>query len=193
MNELEIHPKDPLTDAPSWAPTASLKNLQKRAELYADIRQFFSERNVLEVETPVLCQHTVTDVHIESFETPYINDFLEKKYYLQTSPEYAMKRLFAAYRIPIYQICKAFRNGEHGSLHNPEFSLLEWYQPGYNHHDLMDEVEELLQYVLATPQASRVTFKWVPPLYYYSRKIPSNGVKRFIQDKKSVGEKPSVN
>lgn len=117
-------------------------HLKQRAQFYQQIRTFFSERNVLEVETPLLCSYTVTDVHIDSFQ---VNDR-----YLQTSPEYCMKRLLAQGSGPIYQICKAFRLEEAGSRHNPEFTMLEWYRPELNHHQLIDEVDALLQTSLKT-------------------------------------------
>ncbi|WP_100622556.1 elongation factor P--(R)-beta-lysine ligase [Candidatus Coxiella mudrowiae] len=142
----------------NWRPTASLINQQLRAKLYSNIRQFFAERDVLEVETPLLSQHTVTDIHIESFQTAYYNHKEKRHYYLQTSPEYAMKRLLANGSGAIYQICKAFRNGETGSQHNPEFTLLEWYRPSFSHHDLMNEMDELLQFTLHTKKSVRKTY-----------------------------------
>ncbi|WP_102157100.1 elongation factor P--(R)-beta-lysine ligase [Coxiella endosymbiont of Rhipicephalus microplus] len=142
----------------NWRPTASLMNQKLRAKLYSDIRKFFSDREVLEVETPLLSQYTVTDIHIESFQTTYYNHKEKLYYYLQTSPEYAMKRLLANGSGAIYQICKAFRNGERGAQHNPEFTLLEWYKPGSSHHDLMNEIDELLQFTLHTKKALRKTY-----------------------------------
>lgn len=142
-----------------WQPTASLKNLHLRAHILATIRQFFTHRNVLEVETPLLSQYTVTDMHIESFTTKYQTGNVEQQtYYLQTSPEYAMKRLLAAGSGAIYQICKAFRNGECGRQHNPEFTILEWYRVGFNHHDLMNEVDEFFQHTLHTSPAMRISY-----------------------------------
>lgn len=143
----------------NWQPTSSLINIHARAKMLSQIRQFFAERQVLEVETPLLSQHTVTDLYIESFKTTYKNNNRHQTYYLQTSPEYAMKRLLAAGSGSIFQICKAFRNGERGQQHNPEFSMLEWYRVGFNHHDLMNEMDELLQILMNAPKAERISYK----------------------------------
>ena len=127
-------------------------NLKTRAELYRKIRQFFDARDVLEVETPLLCSHTVTDLHVNGIKAAH-NRFL------QTSPEYAMKRLLAQGSGPIFQICKAFRDEEAGSNHNPEFTMLEWYRPQFNHHDLMQELDELIQLLLHTPAATKQSYR----------------------------------
>ena len=142
-----------------WKPTASIENQQLRAQLLIDIRKFFAERNVLEVETPLLSQYTVTDIHTESFHTSCWRGGEKHHYYLQTSPEYAMKRLLAAGSGPIFQICKAFRNNEIGSQHNPEFSLLEWYRLNFSCQDLMDETEELLQLTLSSKKVLRLSYE----------------------------------
>lgn len=105
-----------------------------------DIRAFFDGREVMEVETPLLASAGNTDPHIESLKTK----FCEQTYYLNTSPEFAMKRLLAANGESIYQICKAFRDDELGPMHNPEFTMLEWYRHGFDMHQLMDEVEALV-------------------------------------------------
>ena len=144
-----------------WKPTASIENQRLRAQLLIDIRKFFAERNVLEVETPLLSQYTVTDIHTDSFHTsPERRGGGEQHYYyLQTSPEYAMKRLLAAGSGPIFQICKAFRNDEIGLQHNPEFSLLEWYRLDFSCQDLMDETEELLRLTLASKKVLRLSYE----------------------------------
>lgn len=135
----------------SWQPSCALALLQKRAQMLALIRHFFAERNVLEVETPLLCQTTGTDPQLDFFTSIYQSPPFEKKLFLQTSPEFAMKRLLAAGSGSIYQICKAFRNGEQGRFHNPEFTLLEWYRVGFNLDQLMDEVASLI-YTILEPQ-----------------------------------------
>jgi len=143
-----------------WQPTGSLKNLQFRAQFLSDIRDFFYKRGVLEVETPLMCNAAATDPYINPIPVFYSHPTSENQnYYLQTSPEFAMKRLLAAGSGPIYQICKAFRCDEIGRLHNPEFSMLEWYRPGFDHHALMDEVEALLCRILGTSKAERLSYQ----------------------------------
>lgn len=125
----------------SWQPSSTIQNLKLRTEILTKIRQFFAQKNVLEVETPLLCTATATDPYIDSFK-------LHSRHYLQTSPEFAMKRLLAAGSGCIFQICKAFRDDEIGKWHNPEFTMLEWYRVGFNHHDLMQEMIELFIFLL---------------------------------------------
>ncbi len=149
-------PSEEASAALQWRPTASRKNLKRRAEVLSTVRQFFSDRGLLEVETPLLCASTIPEPAIESLHTHYGRP--ARRLFLQTSPEFAMKRLLAAGSGPIYQICKAFRDGEAGHRHNPEFSLLEWYRPSWDHHRLMDEVSELITAVLGLPAAERITY-----------------------------------
>jgi len=147
------------TDA-DWRPTAPLGNLRRRAEVVAKVRTFFAERDVLEVETPSLSTATVTDLHLASLRLA--DDAASaglRGAYLQTSPEFHMKRLLAAGSGPIFQIARAFRDGESGRRHNPEFTILEWYRPGWDHHRLMDEVGELLSIVLGVAPAERITYR----------------------------------
>lgn len=163
-----------------WQPSCNLEALRARAAMLSDIRRFFMERDVLEVETPLLCANAATDLHIQAIPAYYSgypgysglvqssaafsNDFDPSKdkarpYYLQTSPEFAMKRLLAAGVGSIYQLCKAFRNGERGQRHNPEFSILEWYRIGFDHHQLMDEMDEFLQNILGSGPALRFSYQ----------------------------------
>ncbi|MGB0669140.1 MAG: EF-P lysine aminoacylase EpmA [Porticoccaceae bacterium] len=127
----------------NWQPGASLAMLRRRAELLANLRHFFFNLGVNEVDVPVLGRSTVTDSNIESITT----DLYGGSGYLQTSPEYFMKRLLAAGSGDIYCLGKAFRNGEAGQRHNPEFTLLEWYRCGWDEHQLMDEVADLINQV----------------------------------------------
>jgi lysyl-tRNA synthetase class 2 len=127
-----------------WRPTCAIELLQVRARMLADIRQFFADRSVLEVETPLLSHSIGTDPHLEFFTTEYCLSPMRQTLFLQTSPEFAMKRLLAAGSGSIYQIGKAFRNGESGRFHNPEFTMLEWYRVGFTLPQLMDEISELV-------------------------------------------------
>jgi lysyl-tRNA synthetase class 2 len=130
-----------------WRPSASPEALRARARLLADIRQFFSSRKVMEVETPLLASAGVTDPALE----PFCVNAEDGQRFLQTSPEYAMKRLLAAGSGDIYQIAKAFRASEQGARHNPEYTILEWYRLGFDHHQLIREVAELLLCLLDRP------------------------------------------
>jgi len=130
----------------NWTPSASLDILRLRARLLAGIRAFFADRGVLEVETPELSRAATPDPALHSLATRYTGPGAAggRALYLHTSPEYPMKRLLAAGTGDIYQLCKVFRDGEAGRLHNPEFTLLEWYRVGFDHHALMDEVAALV-------------------------------------------------
>ena len=135
--------------------------LKRRAQLYSDVRRFFSAREVLEVQTPVLSHAAPTAPYLDSFFTQFKHGNQQTDLYLQTSPEFAMKRLLAAGSGPIFQICPVFRNGEAGRLHNPEFTMREWYRPGLSLCDFMTEVDSLLQQLLSTPPAQQLTYQQV--------------------------------
>ena len=144
----------------SWQPTADIEQLRARAALLARIRRFFDQRDILEVETPLLCNSGITDPAIE----PLLVErgvSLRQPRYLQTSPEYAMKRLLAAHGEPIFQLARAFRDGEAGARHNPEFSLLEWYRPGFDHHQLMAEVADLVNLCLGEHPLHKHSYRQV--------------------------------
>ncbi|MGF1866219.1 elongation factor P--(R)-beta-lysine ligase [Enterovibrio norvegicus] len=144
-----------------WRPTADIASLKARATLISTIRQFFAARNVLEVDTPAMSQATVTDVHLHTFSAEFVGPGYAKgiPLYMMTSPEFHMKRLLAAGSGAIYQINKAFRNEEAGRYHNPEFTMLEWYRPGFDHHALMDEMDALLRTILGGGAAERMTYQ----------------------------------
>ncbi|WP_428312253.1 EF-P lysine aminoacylase EpmA [Hydrocarboniphaga sp.] len=129
-----------------WRPDASLATLKARAELNGSVRAFFCQRGVLEVETPILSAHATVDRFIDSFQT-------RDGRWLQTSPEFAMKRLLAAGSGAIFQIARVFRLEEQGRHHNPEFTMLEWYRPGFSLHQLMDEVEALMHLLVGNDAA----------------------------------------
>lgn len=131
----------------AWQPTCSIESLRLRAKLLQKIRSYFSARDVLEVETPLLSHSCGTDPYLDFFTTTYEYAAQSNKLFLQASPEFAMKRLLCAGSGSIYQICKAFRKGESGRFHNPEFTMLEWYRVGYNLEHLMDDVEDLLVFL----------------------------------------------
>ncbi len=134
-----------MTDSLQWRPSASPAALKSRAQQLAWVRGFFAQRDVMEVETPVLGRHGVTDINIDSISAnPSPVGGNGGVGWLQTSPEYHMKRMLAGGSGPIYQVARVFRDGESGRRHNPEFSLLEWYRPGFTDTDLMAEVSELV-------------------------------------------------
>jgi len=141
----------------TWQATAHFKTVLLRARVYKEIRAFFDQRDVLEVETPILSGACVPDLNIEPFYTDYHGPN-PKRLFLQTSPELAMKRLLAAGSGPIFQICKVFRDGEAGRWHHPELSLLEWYRPGFNKEDLIEEVDVFLQTLLHCRTAERLRY-----------------------------------
>jgi lysyl-tRNA synthetase class 2 len=145
----------------SWRPTASRQALELRATLLARARAFFATRRVLEVDTPVVVNAGVTDVHIHPARVRFEGTLAE--FFLHTSPEYAMKRLLAAGSGDIYQICHVVRALERGRLHNAEFTLIEWYRLGLTLEALMDEVEALVRELLGsradTLEGGRISYQ----------------------------------
>ncbi|MBF0154217.1 MAG: EF-P lysine aminoacylase GenX [Magnetococcales bacterium] len=129
----------------SWRPVATRETLAERARIIAEVRRFFAERGVLEVETPLLSRGMVPERHLEPI--PCAGG------YLHTSPEAAMKRLVAAGYGAIFQLCRVFRADEAGPWHNPEFTMLEWYRPGWTLARLLAEVEELVRCFVVRPPA----------------------------------------
>jgi len=151
----------PSAPGPDWRPRAGLATLRARAELLAEIRRFFADRDCLEVETPALSAAASTDPALSSFMLAYSGPAApaDGRLFLHTSPELAMKRLLAAGVGDIYQIARVFRDGEAGRWHNPEFTLLEWYRLGLDHWRLMDEVEALVGGLMpGAPPYARVSY-----------------------------------
>ena len=135
-----------------WRPLASIEHLKQRAELLAQARAFLAGRDVIEVQIPALAKDSVTEPDVQSIEVPGYG-------YLQTSPEYQMKRLLAAGMPSCYQLGPAFRHGEQGMLHNPEFTMLEWYRLGFDHNQLMYEVADLVDVLLGPKPYQRLTYE----------------------------------
>jgi lysyl-tRNA synthetase class 2 len=141
-----------------WRPTATRAALQRRAQMLATARNFFAQRGVMDVDTPIVVNAPVTDVHIHSAQVR----LGDRTYFLHTSPEYAMKRLLAAGSGDIYQICHVVRDFERSRLHNAEFTLIEWYRIGFTAAQLMDEVEALTRELLGAKEAlasERVSYR----------------------------------
>jgi len=147
-----------------WRPAISRERLSARAALLARAREFFAARAVLEVDTPLVVNAAVGDVHIHAAVVELAGEpaaagapGAHRRLYLHTSPEYAMKRLLAAGSGDIYQICHVVRAMESGRLHNPEFTLIEWYRLGFSLSALMDEVESLVRTLLGAAAAARAS------------------------------------
>lgn len=144
-----------------WRPTARRSTLEHRAALLASARNFFIDRGVLEVDTPIVVNAPVTDVHIHSARVTFADD--PRPFFLHTSPEYAMKRLLAAGSGDIYQICHVVRGLERGRQHNAEFTLIEWYRSGFSLDRLMSEVDLLVRHLLGdvafTMSGERLTYQ----------------------------------
>lgn len=142
-----------------WKPTAPIATLEVRAGMLRAAREYFAATRALEVETPTLSAAAVTDVHLASVEATAVG----QRRYLHTSPEYAMKRLLAAGCGDIWQICRVYRDGESGRWHNPEFTLIEWYRLGIDHHALMSDVERLISAMMPTTRhfdrSERLTYR----------------------------------
>ena len=136
--------------------------LRRRAQLLKQLRAFFDDRDFLEVETPLVSRDTVVDRHLDPipvtlFEDPRVPE-TGRRMWLQTSPEFAMKRLLAAGGQRIYQVAKAFRGGERGRFHNPEFTIVEWYQVGATMAEGMALLADLVMELLQFPEVGLISY-----------------------------------
>ncbi len=143
----------------TWRPTASWEVLRRRAALLSQLRRYFDAHGFLEVETPLLSADTVVDRHLDPFAVATNDAASVHPYWLQTSPEFAMKRLLAAGGEAIYQVAHAFRRHEQGTRHNPEFTLVEWYRRGDSMQDGMQFLSDLCRELLGTPPAEPITYQ----------------------------------
>lgn len=148
----------------NWQATLSWEDAKRKAAVLKQIREFFYQRDVIEVETPLIGQYSVTDIHLDAFTT-HFNYFSDSPsdqsdiLYLQTSPEFCMKRLLACGYQSIYQMSKAFRHECKGRYHNPEFTILEWYRVGFEQEELINEVSDLLMTVLKCNQPAVMSYQ----------------------------------
>jgi lysyl-tRNA synthetase class 2 len=141
-----------------YLPSASLETLQARAELLVRLRHFFHARNFWEVETPWLGSQSIVDRFLDPIaaDFPFSND--RRTGWLQTSPELNMKRLLVAGAKRIFQVGHAFRHDERGSLHNPEFTIVEWYRIGDNQDTAIELLIDLCGELLTSEPAVRVRY-----------------------------------
>ncbi|MHB0774545.1 EF-P lysine aminoacylase EpmA [Halomonas sp. WWR20] len=137
-----------MNETDGWRPSATVETLRERARLLSVIRNFFQARDVWEVETPILGHGGTTDPHLDALSLHALTPKGRERLWLQTSPEFHMKRLLAAGSGPIFQLSRSFRDGEVGRRHNLEFTMLEWYRPGVSLAALIDETDALIRSVL---------------------------------------------
>ncbi|MDO5580090.1 MAG: EF-P lysine aminoacylase EpmA [Planctomycetia bacterium] len=141
-----------------FRPSASLENLRRRAQIIGEIRSYFDRRDFLEVQTPILSRDTVIDQYIDPISLPIRFQGKQETFYMQTSPEYAMKRLLAAGMERIYQITPVFRSGDRGKTHNIEFTMLEWYRVGDSYTEGMDLLADLVCAIGSFSRCDRLSF-----------------------------------
>lgn len=174
-----------MTSEEDWRPTATWETLCARAKLLKRVRRFFDDRGLVEVETPTLSRDTVVDLYIDPFGLT--DPGSEKRYWLQTSPEFHMKRLLAAGGGAMYQIGRVFRREESGPFHNPEFTMVEWYVPGHGLTEGIDLLADLAKHLFASDSVDVVRYRdafasatgldaWEDPVESFSECTKRNGV-----------------
>lgn len=149
---------------PRFAATATIQTLRQRASILRSIRSFFDDAGFFEVQTPTLSSETMIDLHIDPISVA--RDQLQlslpgvgENLYLQSSPEFAMKRLLASGADAIYQICPAYRAAERGASHNPEFTMLEWYRVGDRFAEGIALLAQLVDHVTDRPACQPMTYQ----------------------------------
>ncbi len=133
------------------------KLIQERNKLFEKTRFFFKNRNVLEVDTPLMRSHSVTDPYMTAFSITDSNKNIQG--YLQTSPEYAMKILLSKGSGDIFQLSKMFRAEENSPIHSSEFTMLEWYRVGFDHFDLIEESIDFIQTIVGEKIVNVMTYR----------------------------------
>ncbi|ODC02444.1 EF-P lysine aminoacylase GenX [Terasakiispira papahanaumokuakeensis] len=168
----------------SWRPSASLEQLRFRAQCIQQVRTFFEQRDVLEVETPILGSAGSTDPFLDSFITELTPagrpSAKGERLWLQTSPECHMKRLLAAGYGAIWQLSRCFRNGERSRRHNPEFSMIEWYRPGWNLGELLGEIQALINLLLGKAPYQCMTYS--EALQHFAHVDPFTATDEVLRD-----------
>lgn len=133
----------------NWQPSSGADAARRRAAIAERVRSFFKKHDVLAVDTPALSKYAISDVNIESLS---VNSSIAPEIYLNTSPEFSMKRLLAAGYPDIYSICRVFRDGEIGRRHQPEFTMIEWYRLGFDLRMMIAETIRFVAEALAVPE-----------------------------------------
>jgi lysyl-tRNA synthetase class 2 len=156
-------PRNDSAEQPDFLPTASIPMLKTRARLLRRVRAFFDDRGFFEVDTPLLSRDTIVDHYLDPLPVTVFRDPQDNSrgetYWLQTSPEFAMKRLLAAGAERIYQITRAFRSGESGTMHNPEFTIVEWYRVGDTATEGMELLGEMARTLLLVEQVDELSYR----------------------------------
>ncbi len=138
-----------MTTRRGWQPFSNIESSSRRSAMLKRARDFFEQRDVLEVDTPILSRFAVSDAQIESVEATLTLD-TGTSWYLQTSPEYCMKRLLSSGYPDIYEICKVFRDAESGRHHQPEFTMVEWYRLDFGLSEIMQDTVDFIDCLVDT-------------------------------------------
>jgi lysyl-tRNA synthetase class 2 len=178
-----------------FLPTATISNLRRRAELLGKLRSFFTARDFFEVTTPLLSRDTVVDRHLDPFAVVRYDDPRRPErgpiWYLQTSPEFHMKRLLVAGADAIFQVTQAFRAAEFGRLHNIEFTIAEWYRRGDDMQAGIQLLSELVDHLLSCGPARRMAYR--EAFRVYADFDPAHEDQRSLQQRIAAQHGPPAN